>query len=281
MVVPRTPVNDLPCRRWCRRSSARRGGEPSSPGSRAACAHRRPGGNSILPACPTCTTAPGSRWAVIASFTRAGDRREVALGVTVAIGGGGGAGTTAGGRDDGADVGGDGVGAHATATVRPRTTICRGADPDDSRSRRRHPIDGSRTGRCRCEHPPAGSQTLLDAAACALGSVPASSFRSSRGTDAQDHRRGGGRGRTARGAADLRSAVGGRVRLGGLPAGVARNVVAGTPCTPSTTFVFGLTADKSTLICSAHACGCRPAHCSARPRCRCPAPFRAPTARSG
>ena len=44
-----------------------------------------------------------------------------------------------------------------------------------------------------------------------------------------------------------------RVRLGGLPAGVARNVVAGTPCTPSTTFVFGLTADKSTLICSAHA----------------------------
>ena len=28
-------------------------------------------------------------------------------------------------------------------------------------------------------------------------------------------------------------------RLGGLPAGVARNVVAGTPCTPSTTFVFG------------------------------------------
>ena len=34
--------------------------------------------------------------------------------------------------------------------------------------------------------------------------------------------------------------------------GVARNVVAGAPCAPSTTFVFGLTADKSTLICSAH-----------------------------
>jgi len=34
--------------------------------------------------------------------------------------------------------------------------------------------------------------------------------------------------------------------------GVARNVVAGAPCTPSTTFVFGLTADHSTLICSAH-----------------------------
>jgi hypothetical protein len=33
--------------------------------------------------------------------------------------------------------------------------------------------------------------------------------------------------------------------------GVARNVVAGTPCTPSIAFVFGLTSDKSTLICSA------------------------------
>lgn len=33
--------------------------------------------------------------------------------------------------------------------------------------------------------------------------------------------------------------------------GVARNVVAGTPCTPSIAFVFGLTADKSTVICSA------------------------------
>jgi hypothetical protein len=34
--------------------------------------------------------------------------------------------------------------------------------------------------------------------------------------------------------------------------GVARNVVAGAPCTPSIAFVFGLTSDKSTLICSAH-----------------------------
>ena len=34
--------------------------------------------------------------------------------------------------------------------------------------------------------------------------------------------------------------------------GVARNVVAGAPCTPSVAFVFGLTADNSTLICSAH-----------------------------
>lgn len=33
--------------------------------------------------------------------------------------------------------------------------------------------------------------------------------------------------------------------------GVARNVAAGTPCTPSIAFVFGLTADKSTVICSA------------------------------
>ena len=33
--------------------------------------------------------------------------------------------------------------------------------------------------------------------------------------------------------------------------GVARNVVAGAPCTPSIAVVFGLTADKSTLICSA------------------------------
>ena len=33
--------------------------------------------------------------------------------------------------------------------------------------------------------------------------------------------------------------------------GVARNVVAGAPCTPSIAFVFGLAADKSTLICSA------------------------------
>jgi hypothetical protein len=34
--------------------------------------------------------------------------------------------------------------------------------------------------------------------------------------------------------------------------GVARNVVAGAPCTPSIAFVFGLAADNSTLICSAH-----------------------------
>lgn len=34
--------------------------------------------------------------------------------------------------------------------------------------------------------------------------------------------------------------------------GVARNVVAGAPCTPSINFVFGLTTDNSTLICSAH-----------------------------
>lgn len=35
--------------------------------------------------------------------------------------------------------------------------------------------------------------------------------------------------------------------------GLARNVVAGAPCTPSPTFVFGLDADKNTLICSAQA----------------------------
>lgn len=34
--------------------------------------------------------------------------------------------------------------------------------------------------------------------------------------------------------------------------GVARNVVPGATCTPSIAFVFGLTADKNTLICSAH-----------------------------
>ena len=33
--------------------------------------------------------------------------------------------------------------------------------------------------------------------------------------------------------------------------GVARGVVSGTPCTPSIAFVFGLDADKNTLICSA------------------------------
>ena len=36
-------------------------------------------------------------------------------------------------------------------------------------------------------------------------------------------------------------------------ANVAQNVVAGAPCTPSVSYVFGLDADKNTLICSAQA----------------------------
>ena len=103
-------------------------------------------------------------------------------------------------------------------------------------------------------HPERRPQTLLDAAACALGSVAGKLIP------------------IVEGAQMRRIIVAAAVACGLLAVpltfapqsaaacdsadclpGVARNVVAGTPCTPSTTFVFGLTADKSTLICSAHA----------------------------